>query len=646
MSSIPATPAEAPGSAGRYRPDIDGLRAVAVISVVLFHAGYRRFTGGFVGVDIFFVISGFLITRIIRDQVEHRDFSFKKFYVRRMRRLFPALFATVVLTFITAVVFFAPDLFRAVGSSSIAALLSYSNIHFWQDSGYFDAANTLKPLLHTWSLGVEEQFYLVWPLILVVASRWRAALPVLLGLFAGSIVLGLVYRSEPTAVFYLTPFRIYQLAIGGLMVWVVDRVVVTGFVREAGLALGLALIAVAVLTFTEATPFPVNGLVPCVGAALVILFGSAPRLGLLLRNPVAVGIGLVSYSIYLVHWPIVVFYRYAVNDELGIVERVAMVVLAIAAGFAMNRLVENRYRYVRPGSLRPSRFVAVAAGCALVVTAISLNVQATGWTWRLGDREAAYLDIKDIYGGAACKPPRCEFGSGEPLIVMGDSHARAYFAGMSRLLPDRRLIFYERSGCPFFSVDKTRDYGELVDYDAPCRAARDQGFEEVRQTGADVVVAQNWFVVDMVSLTTPERWEFATNAEWATFAATEVDRLQSELQIENLVVIGNVPTPGGLVSPLDCIARPVRLNDVGCRATPIDNPKLVARRGFNEILRERLDGSAWFVDPFDYLCDSSACANFEESFPLYVDKTHLSTLGSLRVVEGVLASPVRAALAP
>jgi peptidoglycan/LPS O-acetylase OafA/YrhL len=628
-------------SAGSYRPDIDGLRAVAVISVVLFHAGFRRFGGGFVGVDIFFVISGFLITRIVRDQVARGDFSFGAFYVRRLRRLFPALAATVGLTLAAAAVLMAPDLFRTVGASAAAATGSVANIYFWLNSGYFDPASSLNPLLHTWSLSVEEQFYLVWPLLLGLAARRRAAVPLLVGLAAASIVAGLVFRTDPSAVFYLMPFRVFELASGGLLVWLVERAVVPAAVREAGLLVGLGLIALAVLTFSPATPFPLNGIVPCAGAALVIVCGNAARLGRLLRNRLAVGIGLISYSVYLVHWPLVVLYVYAVGRELGLVERLAMVGLALGAGLALNRLVEVRFRYARPTSFRPARFALACGALAAVMAGVGLHAAATGWTWRLGDREAAFLDIRDFYGGAACRPPRCETGpaDGRPLIVIGDSHGRAYFAGLAANLPERRLVVYEVSACYFFSPDKTRDYGqELAQYDGPCRAARRRAFDEIRATDADVVVAQNWAApVDMLSETSSERWPLATDAAFIDFAGRELQQLKGSLGIENLVVIGNIPTMGGRVSALDCIARPVRLNDLGCTATPIDNARLSRRQDANATLRESVAAFASFADPYDYLCEERECANFLDAQPLYINNDHLTELGSSLVVEGILS---------
>jgi hypothetical protein len=307
----------------------------------------------------------------------------------------------------------------------------------------------------------------------------------------------------------------------------------------------------------------------------------------------------------------------------------------------MNRLVENRFRYAGPKSWRPRHFAFACGALVIVTVLVAFSAQWTGWTWRLGDREGAYLDIRTIYGGAACPPPRCETGAGEPLIVIGDSHARALFAGMAAHLPERRLIFYESPACPFYSPDKTRDYGTaLADYDEPCRFTRRRAFDEIRTTGADVVVAQNWYRLNMVSEMSGDRWEFSSDAEYLEFVSQELGELKRALRIQNLVVVGNVPMLGGgdMVSPLDCISRPVRLNDIGCTSTPVTHKAISSRREFNVALKARVASFARFTDPFDYLCDGDACANFLDGRPLYFNRTHLSELGSSVVVEGMLSS--------
>ena len=501
-------------------------------------------------------------------------------------------------------------------------------------------------MLHAWSLSVEEQFYLVWPILLVVAMRRGRALLVLGILFGASLLGGFLFSADPTAVFFLMPFRVYELALGGMLVWVVSQVRPRNALLEGGLVIGLALIIAAVVTFNEATPFPVNGLVPCLGAALVIVCGTAPRLGILLRNPVAVRIGLISYSVYLVHWPIVVFYRYVVRDELNQFERLAIVAAALIGGLAMHHAVEIRYRYPRPGTATTRRFVAAAAGVAVVVVGLGLSASASGWPWRLGDREVAFQHARSFYGGDGCGPAAetlekvhtCEFGEGRALVVMGDSHALQYVAGLKKALPDREVMVFESDSCFMFSFDKTRLFpADQADYDPPCRATKEAAFAAIRRTNADVIVAQNWSKTPMESETTPEHWSFRLDADWARFAGRELQGLKETLAIKHLLVLGNVPTPGGAVSPVDCLSRPVRLGDAGCEATPLANDIVSSKHAFNAALRTSVEPFAFFEDPFDYLCDADACRNLADGKALYSSKTHLSKPGSEFVIAAMAA---------
>ncbi|MBT3220985.1 MAG: acyltransferase, partial [Proteobacteria bacterium] len=335
--------------ADSYRPDIDGLRALAVVAVILYHLGLDEFGGGFTGVDVFFVISGFLITRLVRSAVNRGNFSFATFYLRRARRLFPALAVALTGTFVLGALIFAPSHFEDLAEMTFYAIVSLSNVQLWMQSGYFDSAAELKPLLHTWSLAVEEQYYLVWPALVVFLLRFKREF-----VAAGAIaVLGLAslwatdvfLYSDPEAAFYLTPFRVSEFAIGALMVWVVQYQPQNKLVLEPLVALGLGAVLWPVFAYSENTAFPgTAALVPCLGTALLIYAGQAKYLGWLLRNRAAVTIGLISYSLYLVHWPLIVYYRYLILDEPTAFEQVSIVFVAFVLAGLMYRYVETPFR--------------------------------------------------------------------------------------------------------------------------------------------------------------------------------------------------------------------------------------------------------------------------------------------------------------
>lgn len=455
-----------------YQPEIDGLRAIAVICVLLFHLEVPGFSGGFIGVDIFFVISGYLITRLIRDEwLETGAFSFGDFYVRRARRLFPALFATIALTSIASYFILSPDHFERFGGSSMHAVANVSNFFFWLESGYFDADARVKPLLHTWSLSVEEQFYLLWPALLVFLLNRKprpASFAGLIGLGLASFFLNHVFHDGEisslnklapavaawfadgqAAIYFLTPFRIFEFAIGGVLVFA-DRFRPGGIASEALFALGLVLIAYPVYAFTEETVFPYyNALAPCFGAALLIYAGQARFLGIMLRNRAAVGVGLISYSLYLVHWPLIVFAEYGSAEPLGGWAKTAIFAASVLFAFISYRFVETPFR--RPQterrSLSPGGF---GLACALLAIAVIMPSAAawaqSGWPWRFKSSGVVDLFALDTLQNETIVQARSTidlatfFTGKKKILVIGDSHSTDVGNALTRLLGETHEV--------------------------------------------------------------------------------------------------------------------------------------------------------------------------------------------------------------
>jgi peptidoglycan/LPS O-acetylase OafA/YrhL len=384
MDNLNAVSQERTQSPLRYRSDIDGLRCIAVLSVMFFHVGLISFGGGWVGVDVFFVVSGFLITRLIADEVERGTFSFGKFYIRRARRLFASLIFTIAASFIVGSVVFDPRYFQHFAGEIVYALGAASNIFYWLDGGYFGIAEEYKPLLHTWSLGVEEQFYLVWPLALcvVLSVSRKLVLPVLVAAFIASLVAAEYFFSagRENAVFFLLPSRIFEFAIGAMLVWILRDKVVGERLRETALIVGLGLIGFSVFFFTKETPFPgFYALVPCGGAALAIYGGDARRVRPILGNRLMVVIGKISYSLYLIHWPIIVFYRYHRLVPLSHVEQLSICTGSIACAALMYRYVEQPFR--NPERIK---FPSKAAFGLLCVSAVIVLLIPAAIVWAKG----------------------------------------------------------------------------------------------------------------------------------------------------------------------------------------------------------------------------------------------------------------------
>lgn len=471
----------------KYRPDIDGLRAIAVLSVLFFHVGFNRFSGGWVGVDVFFVISGFLITRLIRDEIEAGSFSFANFYARRARRLFASFIFTVAASFIAGSLIFDRVYLQHFAGEVVYALVAASNIFYWRDGGYFGVAEQYKPLLHIWSLGVEEQFYLIWPLtIVLILGHFRRYLWPLLTL-ASLISLFMAeyffYAGMEKAVFLLLPARIFEFAIGAMLVWLIRFQRTSQRVLEGALLFGLAFIFVAVFRFTTSTPFPtVYALVPCLGSAFVIFGGTSINLRWILGNPLMVGIGKISYSLYLIHWPVIVFYTYHRLAPLDHLEQALICSGSILAAALMYTFIEQPFR--DPRRVRFSSRAALGLTCtaAVIILLVPASiVWAKGslfWRGSVVEASAGQLEQfqelrkQDEVDELLRDRPFANSGARAKLMFVGDSHSGDIAAAMFLNLGTERYDYARRTfddPC-FSSVDRSPWILRITGGTSPCQS--------------------------------------------------------------------------------------------------------------------------------------------------------------------------------
>jgi peptidoglycan/LPS O-acetylase OafA/YrhL len=604
-----------------HRKDIDGLRAYAVIPVVLFHVGAYRFRGGFVGVDVFFVISGFLITRLILEQVKAGEFSLAAFYGRRIRRLFPALWVTILLSMIAAFLLLSPTDFQSFGGSALYSIIPASNIWFWSDTGYWSNSKYAKPLLNLWSLGVEEQFYLFWPAFLIAVFAWLRkwmSFTVLLASVASLAAAQSLLANHPDTVFYWMPFRIFEFGIGAALLWLPqlgNRAVLIPLLLS-----GLGLIAAPVLTYTPATPFPgATALVPCLGAALAIYAGQAPFAGRLLDNPLALGIGKISYSLYLVHWPIIIFWRYYTFRVPAFQEKIGLIAASLLVAMAMYFFVEQPFR--RGKRLSLGAFAVVSAGLAVLVALPAHSIFSSGgWEWRLPPGRTV-----PQYGGIACPSPYC-FAPGEPgkeFVVSGDSYGRMYYAGLLELADGKFpfSVFYFEEQCRFFNV-QNRDNG----YDCGDRLKAHLDYIRDRKIET-LVVAYRWMAIEPPGSSQPGESPEARRARFIT------DRFQELLSGDELKSVSKVIFV--LNSPeqdfLNCEPTPAYLGERDCGWAPISD--FAAIQDLNAEIRKAVSGKNLaidlkFIDPFDQLCDGQVCYFQIGGQSLFNDRFHLSELGA------------------
>lgn len=453
--------------AARYRPDVDGLRAVAVGAVVAFHAFPGLAPGGFVGVDVFFVISGYLISGIILDALRERRFTFAGFYARRIRRIFPSL--TLMLATLLAVGWFVLGAqgYRAVSRHVIAGAAFASNIVLWRESGYFDTAAELKPLLHLWSLGIEEQFYLVWPVLLVIAGRWRRgplAVVTLMALASLAASLAIV-NVNPMAAFYAPWFRFWELLAGAwLAAMEADASAAPGLKRWVGRqgiadacsAGGIAAILAGVFLVDGTRAFPGWwALLPVAGTWLTLLAGRPALINrsLLSWRPL-VGVGLISYPLYLWHWPMLVLDRILFGAP-SVAVRLTTVAASVALAWATYRAVEHPLRF---GSLRRHAVPVLAAAMALVAAVGASVYVSNGFPERAFARgtaatfieyydhlrteriagdyhaECDFLDWRTYASRASIDPSCVARGRDRTLLLWGDSFAQALSRGIREQL--------------------------------------------------------------------------------------------------------------------------------------------------------------------------------------------------------------------
>ena len=455
-----------------YRPDIDGLRAIAVLSVVIFHAFPSLLQGGFIGVDIFFVISGYLISKHIWDDLRTGSFSIKKFYARRVRRIFPALSVVLLACLLVGWVILTPGEYESLGRHIFAGSLFLSNFLFWKEAGYFDSAADTKPLLHLWSLGIEEQFYIVWPLFLALVWRFNKYLRwALLGVIGISLAYSVaVVRHDVVADFYSPFTRFWELALGAFLAYAIAQKLTLSVPNRSILSwLGLGLIFVAAIVIKNSDPFPgALALLPTLGAALLIYAGEEAWLNRnLLSHRLLVWIGLISYPLYLWHWPLLSFVRIIESETPSVELRTVLVVAGIILAWLTYKFVE------RPLRARSKSRIVVWALCLAV---FSLGIagfiikSAHGYKFHQsgmlngdpstmvmgGDRDrlqpgCGIAEAKKKYDLTYCMKSSTE----EPrYALLGDSKGEALFYGLVReSTPDMQWMMIGSVHLPDLDVD-------------------------------------------------------------------------------------------------------------------------------------------------------------------------------------------------
>lgn len=456
----------------KYRADIDGLRSVAIIPVVLYHAGISMFSGGFVGVDVFFVISGYLITSIILNDIDKERFTITDFYFRRVKRIFPALYFYLTAATAACFMLYLPADFLSYAKSLIGTVLFVSNIVFWQDSGYFAAASELKPLLHTWSLSVEEQFYIFYPVMLLILAKYfrKRYTPAVLVVFAASLALSIATTPIKTsASFFLLPTRAWELMLGALLA--LNFFPKTSNIRILNLLslTGLILVMFSIFTYDSSTLFPgLGAVIPCAGTALIIYSGSGdsavrPLVNRFMSIKPLVVVGLVSYSWYLWHWGMFAFRHYFKNvfEDSFFLSNTFIIAASFFMAYLSFFIIEKPFRNIERKNIKPLFsgalvvMVIFSAAGYYVIAGDGMKDRLPSGVSKLTEtyekhyrksllfRDLKYMNNNDIFvlGDENAEPS---------FILLGDSHAWTLAPGIDKLASaeGKSGLLYSMNACP------------------------------------------------------------------------------------------------------------------------------------------------------------------------------------------------------
>ena len=660
----------------KYETELDGLRALAILGVLLFHLGLQAFSGGFSGVDVFFVLSGYLITSIISKENLKGDFSFGRFYIKRARRLLPPLFLVILVTLIFGFLLLSPDHFKALSQSSLFATFSFSNVGFWLESGYFNPDKFTKPLLHTWSLGVEEQFYIIWPLLIYLIFKLKNISAIFLCLI--SIVLISFFSSvyfttdHTSAAFFLSPFRVWQFGAGGLFgIWLHAhqgegrRFLLPPIFSTLSTIGGLTVILYGFNTLPPETFPGYNALIPTIGTLLVILGGLNPISAALLSNPASRFLGKISYSLYLVHWPIIIYWRYYTGAPLNGRETLFVTVLCVVFALCLFWFVERPFR--KPWAKTAIREKVIVPLRLFIASSIIILPSAYIWsnnglTFRMRDSARSIVAQLSDERRARCQSKTkqgnaCLIGAKKPtsdFLLLGDSHAGALSLGLDKISKEKG-----KRG-EVHILNGTLPFTDIVTYNRskPLKRSFNSTYENISKSDSDYVLIHGRFALywlgvrpEYEHIEPPIFFKLVGNSMHSPPSTIEASQsnfihgLEQTLSVlseneKKTVIIGAVPFQG--IDMAQCISVPKYLtteDQLMERCKGFSRQQAMERaQHANKILKDYADKyDAIFIDPTEVFCPENleTCLRLKDDRILYRDRNHLSKDGATLLAEKI-----------
>lgn len=664
----------------KYRPDIDGLRAVAVLAVVAFHAFPSWVKGGFVGVDVFFVISGYLISTIVFENLDKGTFSFFEFYARRVKRIFPALLLVLIACFAFGWFALLPDEYKQLGRHIAAGAGFISNFILWNEAGYFDNTAETKPLLHLWSLGIEEQFYIVWPLLLWFAWKRKFNLLTITSVVAiATFVLNIKgIEQDMVATFYSPQTRFWELLCGSLLAWVtlykkdafanvehklfywLSRIVYSEKQEADGKTLsnvvsfvGLLLLLYGFWRINKEFTFPGKwALVPVLGAVLIITAGSKPWVNrTILSNKITVWFGLISYPLYLWHWPLLSFARIVEGEVPSRNIRIVAVVLSILLAWVTYKLVERPLRFGKHSKAK----VAVLVVLMTIVGYVGYNTfERDGLKFRTLAKQSSYFDYKSVIDGyVSCNIEELKANkitlnycllsnSKKPnSVIIGDSHSEDKFHGLVAIDKKNNWMLIGNSSCPpVLGVSVEGDqkgceekFKVILEY-----VVKNKNIENVVLSFYGNYFKNDAYAADHVKNTVGPN---AIKIKSSIFSGDRNDLFYEGLNsaVKKLTDSGKTVTlfvdvPELPFFPKDCFRNTFRKCE-------ISRAEVMGRQAELRNIIDKLKTSnpdLRIFDPIDLLCDSDKCGYKRDGIIFYRDSHHLTLRGSTLFTERFIST--------
>ena len=640
-----------------FEIEINGLRGIAILLVILFHYEFYPFSGGFIGVDIFFVISGYLITKIIINK-DTRDLSYLNFVQNRIRRIFPGLIILIIICVPAFSLILSPDHLVNFSQSALSNLFFIPNIYYWTQSNYFDLSSNFKPLLHTWSLGVEFQFYFIWPIFLffiykLTKKKYLLNFIFILIIILSIILLEILIKKGPVfevdgflygkfvkdTIFYLTPLRMHEFIFGALLAINLNRFN-NNLLNEIIFFIGLLLIFFSSIIINEKYYFPSTiSLIPLFGTFLIIFAQKAKLFGYVLRNQLINFFGNISYSLYLYHWPVYIFIKYFKFSELNLFEKIIALIISIIFSYLSYIYIEKFYL-----NKKNKIFDLRIALTISFIFLVSIHITYTeGWKFRLSENNIQVLNNEQNKYGGLCsgmkikdyrKKDKCVVGNKNKLdfLLVGDSHGKALISGLTSLAEKNKISFasYEDM-CKSYPRINTNIETCLIKENVPKNIILGVKFYSYENEDNKLDEIANEYVQRILKIKLNDIFK----------------------SVETIIVIGQVPEfYSTFGDALSCYTRPLIIIKKNCENYL--NEKIYStkyklkgihrfyqKKLLNQKLKKHLLNKSddklklIFFDPFDYFCENLKCKQVIDGNLLYSDDQHLSAFGSNYLIKKI-----------